>query len=248
MHLKISVESGIAIVRMDPSDEGELEHSVFLELRDALLALGGDANIGALVLTGAGENFYPGVGPDRSRRLAGSSLEVAANVMLTQRQSNHQILDLRKPIVSAVAGSASGIGAQYALLCDAVVVANTATFGDTHVGHGLAAGDGGTIMWPLLVGPARARALLLRGRVITAAEADQLGLVDELVEPEQLLAVALGLAREIAALPSVAYMATKQALNNWWRQSSIVSSDFALAFEIAGIASDRDWPTRTRSG
>jgi enoyl-CoA hydratase/carnithine racemase len=122
------------------------------------------------------------------------------------------------------------------LLCDAAVASTTATFADEHVGrYGVAAGDGGTMLWPLLLGIPLAREVLLRGRELDARAAKDLHLVSAIVEEQDLIPKAVEVATELANLSPLAYLATKQTLNNWWRLSSMLSWDLALAFETAAL-------------
>jgi enoyl-CoA hydratase len=209
--------------------------SFFTELRDVFGPLSYDEAARAVVLTGQGDVFFAGVGRERSARLMASGIEKVATQFGALQQIVTSMLSFRKPLVAAVNGSALNIGGQIALLSDAAVASSTATFGDHHVHGGIAAGDGGTMLWPLLVGMARAREILLLGRPLTAQEALDLHLVAEVVEPERTLGAAVELARELAAQPALAYTATKLTLNNWWRLSSIVSWDQALAYEAAAL-------------
>src|SRR4029450_10223777 len=86
------------------------------------------------------------------------------------------LLDVEVPIVAALNGHAMGLGASIALLCDIIFMADTATIGDPHVRVGIVAGDGGAAIWPLAVGPARAKQYLLTGDPVTALEAERIGL------------------------------------------------------------------------
>jgi enoyl-CoA hydratase len=235
LHLAILVDDGIAVVRFTPKDEGDLERSIFLELRDVFSPLGLDREVQAVVLTGGGEPFFAGGGNKRTAMLLQTDLETMAAQILTQQQALAQILSFRKPLVAAINGPAHNFGAQTAFLCDAAVAASTATFGDDHLALGVAAGDGGTMLWPLLVGMPRARQILLRGRRLSAAEALELDLVDEVVEPGQVLPAGIALAKRLAGLPRLPYFATKLALSNWWRLSGILSHDLALAYETANV-------------
>src|SRR3970282_2398626 len=88
------------------------------------------------------------------------------------------ILDLEKPLISAVNGPAVGLGATVALCCDMVVASSNARFGDPHVKMGITAGDGGAVIWPLLIGVNRAKQWLMTGDIMSADEAYALGLVN----------------------------------------------------------------------
>jgi enoyl-CoA hydratase/carnithine racemase len=236
LYLKVEVADGIATVVMAPKDDDvDVHYSFFTELRDIFSRLSLDQEVRAVVLTGVGEVFFGGVGRTRTKRLVHAGIEAVADQFLSLRQIITQMLDFRKPLVAAVNGRAHNIGGQIALIADFAVVSTSAEFGDHHVHGGLAAGDGGTMLWPLLVGLPRAREVLLRGKTIDAAKALELGLVSEVVQPENVVARATQLARELAELPGLAYLSTKLSLNGWWRLSNQVNWDLALAFEAAGL-------------
>jgi len=234
-HLRVEIGEGIATVVLAPGDGGPVEPSFFTNLRDVFSLMALDPAVDAVVLTGRGGVFFAGTGVPRTARLVAEGLEATAAQMLTLQQIAQQILGFRKPLIAAVNGPAPNIGGQIALLCDAAVAAEEATFGDHHIASGIAAGDGGTMLWPLLVGMARAREILLTGRVIDAAEALDLHLVSAVVPRAQLHAEARALARSLADLPRVAYIATKHSLNHWWRLAMLFSWDLALGLETAGL-------------
>jgi enoyl-CoA hydratase len=162
---------------------------------------------------------------------------------LTIQQFCTELATFRKPIVAAVTGTAGGVIAVLALLCDSVVASDDATFGDGHVGIGLAAGDGGTMLWPMLVGPALAKQILLEGRHLTAAEGYALGFISKVLPTKDVLATATDLARRLGELPRVPYMATKLAVNNQFRLAALVSSDLATAYEAATVV-EREFASR----
>src|SRR4029079_5916928 len=108
------------------------------------------------------------------------------------------LLDVEIPIVAALNGPAMGLGASIALLCDVIFMADTATLGDPHVKVGIVAGDGGAAIWPLAVGPARAKQYLLTGDPVPAAEAERIGLVNRVFPADRLHEEALAMARRLA--------------------------------------------------
>jgi enoyl-CoA hydratase len=234
-HLAVEIADGIATVTFAPVDEGELEDSIFANARDVFTPLGLDSSVRAVVLTGTGETFFGGAGRVRTRKIVNSPVALVGGQFQTVQQLVGAMVGFRKPLVAAINGPARNIGAQVALLCDAAVASEATTFFDDHVPMGLAAGDGGTMLWPLLLGMARAREILLLGRKLTAAEALDLDLVTAVVEPSRVLPEATALAARLAELPPMAYFATKLTINNWWRLSSMLSWDLALAYEAAGL-------------
>lgn len=154
------------------------------------------------------------------------------------RQIVWDLLDVRQPIVTAVQGPAVGLGASIALLSDAVFLGTSASIADPHVRVGLVAGDGGTVAWPLVVGPAAAKRWLLTGDALGAEEAVRLGLATEVVPDAELRATALAFAQRLAALPPMAVQGTKQAVNQWMRQAMTASFDLATALEMVTFRSD----------
>jgi enoyl-CoA hydratase len=134
-------------------------------------------------------------------------------------------------VIAQVNGVAVGLGATIALLSDIVLMADDAKIGDRHVNVGLVAGDGGAVIWPLLVGPAQAKLYLMTGRMIPAAEAERIGLIAKAVPVETLAAEVEKLVQELAALPPYAVQATKSAVNRAVAANAGTVLDVALAYE-----------------
>ena len=165
---------------------GELHH----ELTHLFPLLQAERSARAVLLTGTGPAFSAGGDfgwfPTLQDR---TTLE---NLRLDARQMIFDLLDVHLPIVAAVNGHAMGLGASLALLCDVIFMARSATIGDPHVKVGIVAGDGGTLAWPMAIGPARAKQYLLTGDPVTAEEAERIGLVNGVVDDDELHATALG--------------------------------------------------------
>ena len=142
------------------------------------------------------------------------------------------ITDLKQGRVSVVGG------ASIALLCDVIFMADTATIADPHVRVGIVAGDGGTAIWPLVLGPARAKQFLLTGDPVTAAEALAMGLVNRVVAPAALNAEALAFAERLAAGAPLAVRYTKQAVNKLVKDALNTTFDTATALEIVTFQSE----------
>jgi enoyl-CoA hydratase len=236
-HLSVEIAEGIATVRFAPQTEGELEDSIFANTRDVFTPLGTDDDVRAIVLTGSGDEFFGGAGKVRTRKLVNSPIALVGGQFQTLQQMMTALTTCRKPVVAAVNGRARNVGGVIALLCDAAVASDTTVFFDDHIRSGIAAGDGGTMLWPLLLGMARAREILLHGEELSAQQALDLHLVTKVVEQSRALPEAIELAERLAALPPLAYFATKLTINNWWRLSSMLSWDLALAYEAAGLVS-----------
>ena len=139
LHLHVVVEDHVAVVTFDPQPEGSIHRSFFTELRDVFGVLAEDPAVHAIVLTGKDDVFFDGVGRVRTARLLASGLDAVAGQFAALQQLIGAILSYRRPVVAAVNGPAHNIGGQIALLCDAVVAVEHATFGDHHVHGGYSA-------------------------------------------------------------------------------------------------------------
>ena len=148
------------------------------------------------------------------------------------------LLDVEIPIVAAVNGHAMGLGASIALLCDVIFMADTATIGDPHVKVGIVAGDGGAAIWPLAVGPARAKEYLLTGDALTAAEAERIGLVNHVVPAAELDPTAMAFATRLAAGAPLAVRYTKLAVNKLVKDAVNVAFDASTALELMTFLSE----------
>jgi enoyl-CoA hydratase len=186
-----------------------------------------------LVVTGAGRAFCAGgdfsptgVGNDRAITLEEG------------RQIVDHLLECSKPVISAVNGYAMGLGATVALLADVVYAARSATFADTHVVMGIGAGDGGQVIWPLLMGVNRAKYFLMTGDRVPAEEAERLGLVNFVVEDGTVVDEALALAARLAAGPGIAISASKMAINGYMRMISNLVLPLSLSLEGRSMASE----------
>ena len=125
----------------------------------------------------------------------------------------HTLLDMEKPLICRLNGAAAGLGATIALLCDIIIADETAVIGDPHVKVGLVAGDGGALIWPQLVGYAKAKELLMTGDLLTASEAKELGLINYAVPAGELDAKVDGLVEKLLANPKWAVRWTKAVTN-----------------------------------
>src|SRR5246500_5930578 len=166
----------------------------------------------AILVTGNGRAFCAGGDLKAAQQRGGAFLGDLVGrpwVHSHGREIIHAVLSMDKPTVALVNGPATGRGANLALLLDAAVVDEEAILGDTHVRAGLVAGDGGAVIWPLLVGPNRAKEFLMTGRLLKGRDAERLGLVNAAVPKEELRARAFALAHEFAAQAPYAVMATK---------------------------------------
>ena len=227
-HLEITIEDRVAIIRLNrPDKRNAVNYALHEGLENIWKPLGTDPEVGAIVLTGAGSAFCAGgdmVGffPEDPGPL---------DSMRGTRWLVQEMVNCEAPIISAVNGPAAGLGASIALLSDVIYMAEDARIGDTHVRMGLVAGDGGAVIWPLLVGPHRAKEQLMAGRLIDGREAAAMGLVNHAVPGDQLMDAAVGYARELAQGHQAAIRWTKMVVNQHLRQSLNATLDVGSAVE-----------------
>lgn len=234
-YLDVSRLDGIAVVRLhDPNDDRLVPeaHPMHRELRDVFPVLADDDGIAAVVLAGGSESFCPFPSLENLDRLLSSRPSGAAALQREARQIVDNVIDFDKPLVAAVSADARGMGAQLALLADFMVADESVVLQDTHVRLGLGSGDGATVIWPLVLGLARARSHVLRGLPVSAATLHELGVVAELgTGAEDVVARATALAAKLASKPE-AYRATKQALNQWLRMASNLTLPMASSLQV----------------
>jgi len=154
------------------------------------------------------------------------------------KQMIWDLLDVSLPIVAAINGPAVGLGASLALLCDVIFMADTATIADPHVRVGIVAGDGGAAIWPLALGPARAKQYLLTGDPVGAAEAERIGLVNAVVPAQELAERSLAFAQRLADGAPLALQYTKQAVNKLVKDALNLAFDTSTALEIVTFQSE----------
>jgi enoyl-CoA hydratase len=197
-----------------------------------------DEEIKAVVITGAGRAFCAGgdFGPPDPEEKPGNAPPGAPHLEAFHFVTN--LLDCPKPLIAAVNGPAMGLGATYALLCDIVVASRSAVFADPHVKLGLSAGDGGQVIWPLLMGPNRAKYYLMTGDKLDATEAERLGLVNFIVDDEDLLPRALEIADRFAAGPTLAISGSKVPVNSYLRAVAQQILPLSIEMEAATYKSE----------
>ncbi|SFC28799.1 enoyl-CoA hydratase/isomerase family protein [Tropicimonas isoalkanivorans] len=239
--LSIERRGEIAIVKMNRPDQlNAVDDALHEEMPDAFRRLGEDRTVRAVVLTGAGRAFSAG-GDIKAmlERLEDPALRFreAAKVPLMAKSLLASILNLPQPLVVALNGDAVGLGATMALAGDVVVMSDSARLGDTHVKVGLVAGDGGAVIWPALVGPAIAKELLMRGKLVSATEAREMGLVRHVVPAEECIGAAMKLAEELATLPPLAVQWTKLSVQKSILREFELIFDASIALETVSMLS-----------
>ena len=210
--LKVEKKEKVAIVTLNlPETLNAITEALHLELEDIWEDLDKDDQVNAVIVTGAGRAFSSGgnlkwiqsMAKDPSIRFPGSKM----------KKLIVGLVSLRKPTVAAVNGDCIGLGASVALHSDIVIAAENARFGDPHVAIGLVAGDGGCLIWPLLIGMAKAKQYLLTGELIKAPEAERIGLISKVVPAEKLMEEAWKAAKKFADGPTQSVAWTKMCLN-----------------------------------
>ncbi len=234
--IQIEKSEGIAILRLNrPERLNAVNGAMHSELMQLFLDVQADSEVRAAVLTGAGRAFC--AGGDFG---GGSDMRSKSGLTMLQeaRRIVDNLLDCEKPVIAAVNGAAAGLGATVALLCDVVIAAKNARIGDPHVKMGITAGDGGAVIWPLLVGVNRAKYMLMTGDLITADEAFQMGLVNKVVEEGEALNEATALARRLAAGAPFAVQSSKVAGNKFVKMVSNLVLPLSLTAEEVSMTKD----------
>ncbi len=237
--IKVEKADRVATVTLNRPDRlnavnAGLHHELMTIWRD----LAEDRDVNAIILTGAGRAFC--AGGDVKGMASGSlvSGHGSAGERITAAEGRRiveNILDVEQPIIGAINGDAVGLGATLALLCDIIVASEKARFADTHVRVGLVAGDGGALIWPLLIGPARAKEFLMRGHFVNGVDAAKMGLVNYAVAQEQVMAKARELAQELADGPTWAIRWSKLSVNKWLKHQANLILDASLAYEMVTV-------------
>jgi len=192
-----------------PEALNALSATLIRELGQALDAFEADDAVGAVVVTGSEKAFAAGA--DIKEMAGRSYMDVYLSDFITRGWE--RITTCRKPIVAAVAGFALGGGCEIAMMCDTIIAAETAKFGQPEINLGVIPGAGGTQRLARFVGKAKAMDMVLTGRMMDAAEAERSGLVSRVVPAGQLVEEAIKIATRIAELSRPAVLMAKEAVN-----------------------------------
>ena len=191
-----------------PKALNALSEGLVADVTGALDDFEADEGIGAVVLTGSEKAFAAGAD---LKEISGADFVGAYTKDLVR--SWDRVADFRKPIVAAVAGYALGGGCELAMMCDVILAADSAKFGQPEITLGILPGSGGTQRLTRVVGKAKAMELVLTGRMIGAEEAERAGLVSRVVPAAELLDEAMKVAEKIASLSLPAVMMAKESVN-----------------------------------
>lgn len=238
--LTVTRDGHVAIVTLNrPEALNAIDRDLHHAIPQVLRALSEDRDIRAIVLTGAGRAFSAGgdLKAMAARFGTNAGRDHAMTVPGLARLLLQGIFEVETPIIAAVNGDAMGLGATIALACDVSVIAETARFGDTHVRVGLVAGDGGAVIWPLLIGANRAKDFLMRGRVVDGIEAERQGICNHVAPTDQVLVRAKEIAHEIANLPPLSVRWTKATINKGIKAQLNTVFDAGIAYEALTMMS-----------
>jgi enoyl-CoA hydratase len=213
-----------------PEVRNAINEELHAEIDHVMAVLDEDDSTHVVILTGAGSSFCGGGDLEWVLTMNADPV-TSSRAIRAERKLQHLMLDYEKPIIAKVRGSAIGLGCSLALYCDMVFATPDSVFADPHVAVGLVAGDGGAVLWPQLVGYARARRYLLTGDPIRGAEAASIGLITEAVPDEDLDRVVADMASRLANGATHAIRWTKASINAGLKVSSGTVVDLAAAFE-----------------
>ncbi len=209
-NILIEKTGGVAVVRYNrPQALNALNGKLMAELSQALAELDADDSVRCLILTGSEKAFAAGA--DIKEMKDRSFMDVYKTDFITATWE--QISKVRKPIIAAVAGYALGGGCETAMMCDFIICADNAKFGQPEITIGTIPGSGGTQRLTRFVGKSKAMEMCLTGRMMDAAEAERSGLVSRVVPVAELMGEAMKAAEKIASLSLPVVMMAKEAVN-----------------------------------
>ncbi len=209
-NILVEVRDKIGLIQLNrPKALNALNDQLMDELGDALLKFDADENIGCIVITGNEKAFAAGA--DIGAMADYSYMDVYKGEYITRNWEH--IRRVRKPVIAAVAGYALGGGCELAMMCDFIIAADTAKFGQPEIKLGTMPGAGGTQRLPRAVSKAKAMDLCLTARMMDAAEAERAGLVSRVVPAASLMDEAMKVAEAVAAMSLPSLIAAKEAVN-----------------------------------
>jgi enoyl-CoA hydratase len=236
--IKVTREGKITTLTLTNPPVNTVNHKLHNELSRIFYDVQVDHEAEVIILTGAGEKFSAG-GDIPMMQLRIDEPERFNQKNTEMKKIIYGLLDLEKPIICRVNGDCIGLGATIALLCDIVIAKDTARFGDPHVKMGYVAGDGGAIIWPQLIGFARAKEFLLTGKLLSAQRAEAIGLINSAVPADELDNAVSDFAETLAEGARLAIKWTKTCINIPLRQIAHAQLDASLAYEaLTNISAD----------
>jgi enoyl-CoA hydratase/carnithine racemase len=208
--LIVETNEGVTLIRLNrPQALNALNGQLMDEMTAALAAAETDEAVRCIVITGSDRAFAAGA--DIKEMASKSYADVYKEDFITRNWE--AVARCRKPVIAAVAGFALGGGCELAMMCDFIIAADTAKFGQPEINLGVVPGAGGTQRLPRYVGKAKAMDMVLTARRMDAAEAERAGLVSRVVPAADLIPTALEAAKAIAALSPLSVMMAKELVN-----------------------------------
>ncbi|MGE5622376.1 MAG: enoyl-CoA hydratase [Bacillota bacterium] len=209
-NILVETREKVGVIQLNrPKALNALNDQLMDELGDALLKFDSDDNIGCIVITGSEKAFAAGA--DIGAMAKYTFMDVFKGDYITRNWE--QIRRVRKPVIAAVAGYALGGGCELAMMCDFIVAADTAKFGQPEVKLGTMPGAGGTQRLPRAISKSKAMDLCLTARMMDATEAERAGLVSRVVAADRLMEEALSAAKTIAGMSLPVVMMIKESIN-----------------------------------
>jgi enoyl-CoA hydratase/carnithine racemase len=231
--VKVERREGVATITLNRPDrlnaiDDEMHHT----LEELFIEMDKDPDTRSVVITGSGRAFCAGGDvKDMDKRQQGFASIQSHSPTRHGRHLLRNMLECEIPIIAAVNGDAVGLGASIALLCDVIFASENSRIGDTHVRVGLAAGDGSAVIWSMLCGVAKAKQYLMTGDLITAREAERMGLVNFVVDPGKAYEEAWKFAKRLSDGPLQAIKWTKYSINKIIKEQMNLTLDTSLALE-----------------
>lgn len=215
-HILVEVKDKVGVITLNrPKALNALNDQLIDELGAALKAFDADANIGCMILTGSEKAFAAGA--DIGAMANYSYMDAYKGDYITRNWE--QIRQVRKPVIAAVAGYALGGGCELAMMCDFIIAAENAKFGQPEIKLGTLPGAGGTQRLPRAISKSKAMDMCLTARMMDAVEAERAGLVSRIVPLDQLLQESLNAAMVIASMSQPAIMMIKESVNRAYEGS-----------------------------
>lgn len=237
-HIKFARRGRVLEITLNrPEQLNAFNAGLHAEMAQVFVDANNDPESEVIVLTGAGRAFSAGGDLEAVK----ADFDNPAAFRVTAREGKQIVfnqLDCEKPIIAKVNGPAIGLGCSIALFCDVIFAADTAKFADPHVNVGLVAGDGGAIIWPQLIGYARAKEYLLTGDALTATEAARIGLINHAVPAAELDERVNQFADRLANGASNAIRWTKVATNIGLKQIAHSVMDTCMSYEWLASKTD----------
>ena len=236
--IKLEQQGNVGIMTINrPEALNALNMEVLSDIKKALDEIEANDDIYVVVLTGEGRSFVAGADIAQMRDFGAVDAKAfgdAGNSVFLRLEN------FTKPVIAAVNGFALGGGCELSMACDIRIASEKAKFGQPEVGLGITPGFGGTQRLPRIVGIGKAMELILSAKVISAAEAKEIGLVNQVVTPEELMPTALALATAIASQAQIAVRASKQCIRRGMQTDISTAVTYeALAFGICCDTEDQ---------